>query len=375
MEQTTAFAALGGAIQSSVETVMDRWSAAARSELHQREETRRATIRDHLPQFLKALGDLLQSGGDPGEALGLAMEHGGQRWEVQWHLAELVRDYSILRRILLDCLPECLGRALSAEEVRELNRLLDESVALSVQVFTDHKQATLRRAFQRLQHAMPLVSHELRNQVSPLGIVARLLQLKPDDPAAVRRASAMLERHSDRLARLLTDLMDVTTLLADEISLVCKETDLVELVRASADDARPLLEDGQVQLELHLPAAPLVAVVDGDRVAQAVGNLLHNASKFTPAGGRVDVRLESRAGHARITVRDTGSGIEPAELRTIFEPYVQGKTGKETSSKGVGLGLAVVAKLMELHHGRVTADSEGPGQGASFTLELPLERG
>jgi signal transduction histidine kinase len=176
------------------------------------------------------------------------------------------------------------------------------------------------------------------------------------------------------LARLVDDLLDVTRISRGKVQLRTGRVDLTHVVGEAVQDHRALFEGEGVALEVALPSGPLWLEGDPARLAQVIGNLLHNASKFTPPGGRVAVALEAMPGanRAELRVEDDGEGIAAGLLPRLFEPFTQADTSLDRSRGGLGLGLALVKGLVELHGGTVAAASEGPGRGARFTVRLPL---
>jgi two-component system CheB/CheR fusion protein len=168
------------------------------------------------------------------------------------------------------------------------------------------------------------------------------------------------------------DLLDVTRISHGKIHLNREVVDLRNVVRRTCEDHRSLFEDREIELNLDFPAAPVWIDADATRIGQVVGNLLNNASKFTPAGGAVTVRLRGRPGHAEICVRDTGFGMEPQQVARMFEPFAQEDRSLARTRGGLGLGLALSKGLIELHGGTVTAHSSGAGKGSEFTITLPL---
>jgi CheY-like chemotaxis protein len=182
----------------------------------------------------------------------------------------------------------------------------------------------------------------------------------------------MMDRQIQLLARIVDDLLDVARISNGQIALRRERVDLSRLVRQSVEDRRDLLEGAGLELDVELPETPVWILGDPLRLAQALGNTLENAGKFTPAGGRVTVRL-AVDGQAVVTVRDTGIGIEPEVLPHVFEVFAQGHQPLDRRQGGLGLGLAVSKALVELHGGEIRAASEGVGKGAEFTLRLPRE--
>ena len=179
-----------------------------------------------------------------------------------------------------------------------------------------------------------------------------------------------MRRQTEQLAHLVDDLLDVTRISRGKIQLQREVLDLCNVVRRTCEDHRSLFDQSEIELRLHLPASP-VRAEDPTRLAQIVGNLLHNANKFTHAGGMVTVGVTVRGGRAEIRVRDTGIGMEPGRVAHMFEPFTQEERGLARTRGGLGLGLPLAKGLVELHGGTIDARSEGPGKGSEFVLTLP----
>jgi PAS domain S-box-containing protein len=243
---------------------------------------------------------------------------------------------------------------------------------------TERKQAeqALREADRRKDEFLAMLAHELRNPLAPIRNAALVLKLiGPSDPR-IAQARDLVERQVGHLARLIDDLLDVSRITRGKILLRKERLDLVPLVRAAGEDHRALLEGAGLSLSIELPDRPVCVVGDPTRLAQVVGNLLHNALKFTEAGGCVVVRLSAGPGSAaRVTVRDTGIGMGPEILAHLFEPFSQADRSLDRSRGGLGLGLALVQGLVELHGGSIRASSPGVGQGSEFVVSLPQVRG
>jgi signal transduction histidine kinase len=222
---------------------------------------------------------------------------------------------------------------------------------------------------------LAVLAHELR---SPLGAISNALHLlrseKVDEPAR-RRALDSIERQLRQQGRLVDDLMDVSRITRQKIQLRREAVDLAQLARETAEDHQRAVDEVRLTLTLDLPEHPIPVLGDPARLTQVLGNLLTNATKFTDPGGQVwlSVNAEPDGGRAIITVRDTGIGIEPAMLPRVFDPFAQAARSLERSRGGLGLGLALVKALVELHGGEVHVSSEGVGLGTEFTLLLPLQ--
>jgi signal transduction histidine kinase len=230
----------------------------------------------------------------------------------------------------------------------------------------------IQRADQRKSEFIAVLSHELRNPLAPIRTCLQLLRRSPPDSPIAAQARKIMERQTEHLTRLVDDLLDITRISHSKIEIHRTRVDLREVVHSTCDDLRPVFERAQVAFNLALPPSVLWVEVDGTRVAQVVGNLLQNAAKFTPAGGRVTVEVAASGGCARISVRDDGIGMEPGEVERMFEPFAQAEQGLARKHGGLGLGLALAKGLVELHGGSIQARSEGPGCGSEFTVLLPL---
>jgi PAS domain S-box-containing protein len=215
---------------------------------------------------------------------------------------------------------------------------------------------------------LAMLGHELRNPLVPLRNLAPILTKDPS-PARIDWALGVLRRQVTNLTRLVDDLLDASRLSRGKVQIRRAPLDLAEVVRATVEDQAPALEKAGVALALELPNEPVPMLGDATRLAQVLDNLLHNAAKFTPAGGRVRVQLTAGEDkRATVSVNDTGAGIVPELLPNVFDIFTQGKG----SLGGLGLGLAMVKGLVALHGGEVTAASEGLNRGATFSFWLPL---
>ena len=216
------------------------------------------------------------------------------------------------------------------------------------------------------------VSHELRTPLTP--ILAWSNMLRTEELGSERRTVALgaIEQSARAQAQLIDDLLDVSRIVSGEWRLTLRPVELAPAIEAAVQQMQPPADVKGVRLELSLPGLAVPILGDPERLQQIVSNLLSNAVKFTPHGGRVQVTLERLESHARIIVRDTGEGIDPRFLPHVFERFRQADSSTTRRYGGLGLGLAIVRTLVDLHGGTVRADSPGKGLGAVFTVELPL---
>jgi len=215
------------------------------------------------------------------------------------------------------------------------------------------------------------LSHELRTPLNAIVGWTHLLRASPDDPALRERAVDVIARNSHVQVRLIDEILDVSRIVSGKLTLDEKVVDWRQVVEAAAEAARPAAEAKGLELEVVIEDAPVGAVGDPERLQQVAWNLLSNAIKFSESG-RVEVRLGSHLDRLRLTVSDQGSGIDPDFLPQVFERFRQGDATASRTQGGLGLGLAIVRQLVEMHGGRVTAESPGRGRGSVFTVDLPL---
>jgi len=237
-----------------------------------------------------------------------------------------------------------------------------------------HLLESLELANRRKDEFLHMLAHELRNPLAPIRNALHLLRLGPGD-ALAERTREMMERQVQHLARIVDDLLDVARITRGKATVRRERLDLGRLVYQAAEDRRAVLEGAGLALRVELPQVPVWVRGDRTRLAQVLGNLLDNAAKFTPAGGRVTVGLaaDSDARQAVVSVRDTGVGIEPPVLPYVFDVFTQADRSLDRSGGGLGLGLSVARGLVQLHGGTIEAASAGPGRGAEITFRLPLE--
>jgi signal transduction histidine kinase/CheY-like chemotaxis protein len=260
----------------------------------------------------------------------------------------------------------------SAEELETLQALGDSA---AMAIATAQMIQALRDANHRKDSFLSMLAHELRNPLAPIrnGLHVLRLRAHEGEDEIADRTRDLVERQIQFLTRIVDGLLDVARISKGQVTLHRERIDLARLIRESAEDRRGLLESTGIELDLGLPPAPLWIQGDSLRLAQALGNILDNAGKFIPKGGRITVRLETDGRQAVVTLRDNGIGIEPEVLPHIFETFTQGHQPLDRSQGGLGLGLAVARELLELHGGQIQAASDGPGKGAEFTLRIPRE--
>jgi two-component system CheB/CheR fusion protein len=229
-------------------------------------------------------------------------------------------------------------------------------------------EEALREADRRKDEFLATLAHELRNPLAPIRSSLEVLREIADAPDVY----AMLERQVDQMVRLVEDLLEVSRITRGRVELRREAVELADVLRAALETSRPALEAGHHDFELSLPDEPLVVDADPVRLAQVFVNLLDNAAKYTPDGGHVALGAARAGAEVRVWVRDDGVGIPGHVLPRVFEPFTQSAHTLPRAAGGLGIGLALVAQLVDLHGGRIAAHSEGDGRGSEFVVTLPL---
>ena len=224
----------------------------------------------------------------------------------------------------------------------------------------------------RKDEFLAMLAHELRNPLAPIRNALYVLSLDDSDAARRHELRTMMLRQVDHMVRLVDDLLEASRLSRGMITLHREPVDLRQALRAAVDLSRPLIDAGGYQLQVNLPAEPLTIDADPVRIAQVFGNLLNNAAKYGRPGGHIAVTARRDAGAAWVRIEDDGNGIPGEDLPHVFELFVQGSREAHVVQQGLGIGLALVRTLVELHGGRVTAHSDGRDRGAHFDVRLPL---
>jgi two-component system CheB/CheR fusion protein len=265
--------------------------------------------------------------------------------------------------------PLLLGVITDISERKEVEEKLRDS-----EERTRRQQEVLEEGDRRKNEFLALLGHELRNPLHPMRLAIAVMRSACAHDPKVARAHAIVDRQVTQMTRLIDDLLDVSRISSGKMLLRYERFDLVELVRTVLGDRTEHLEGHGLRLESRFPVSPLVVNGDPARIAQAMGNLLDNAEKFTDSGGRITVTLERdvESRGARLTVEDTGIGMSRETLGQVFEPFVQSEAGMRRGRGGLGLGLSLVRSLAELHGGTVKATSDGVGRGSRLTIWLPM---
>jgi len=266
-----------------------------------------------------------------------------------------------------------LSRVPSGRSFSEADRAMAEALASRAAIALENA-----RLYRDLEHAdrqkdefLSMLAHELRNPLAPIRSAVAVLRRFKEVGHDAQRAHDVIDRQVTHLARLVDDLLDVSRITRGKIVMKMETLDVQTVIATALETSRPHLEALSHQLNVQLPEAPLLVNADHARLAQVLANLLNNAAKFTPRGGTIWLSTTREADQAIFRVRDTGIGIPPEMLERIFELFTQVEQSLDRSQGGLGIGLTIVQRLVEMHGGRVEARSGGPGCGSEFTVRLP----
>jgi signal transduction histidine kinase/CheY-like chemotaxis protein len=397
--RTEAHTEVGVLLQRDAGVIIDRWSRRAAEDQPNARRVHHEALLDHLTHLLQTLGRTLANSGnhDLFAHCHPAHQHGEQRWEVGWSLPELVRDYQILRLVILGYLEETLERPLSYREIMAIGLALDEAISASVTRYVTQREESLRQlqeervkearaveeglrrqaealreADSRKNEFLATLAHELRNPLAPLRNGLGVLRLHPITDPIVVQVRDLFERQVQQLSRLVDDLLDVSRIAQGKIELRKQHVNLASMVGQAQQMSDAVLKARRHLVDVALPAEQLWVEGDPARLVQIIVNLLNNAAKYTNPGGRVGVSAERQGSEVVIKVQDNGVGIAPEMLRHVFDLFTQAEWPVDRSEGGLGIGLTLVKRLVELHGGRISAHSAGLGRGSEFVVRLPL---
>jgi signal transduction histidine kinase/CheY-like chemotaxis protein len=253
----------------------------------------------------------------------------------------------------------------------EIRRRAETGLRESERRMQEHA-AELADLHRRKDEFLAMLSHELRNPLSPILNAAHILRLQKDENPLQQQARAVIERQVNQLSRLVNELLEVSRVITGRIRLRQERLDIRGIVEQAVESTRPLIDQRRHQLFVSLPAEPVLLEGDAARLEQVVINLIDNAAKYTPEGGTIWVNLQPEGNEVTLRVRDTGVGIAPELLPRIFDLFTQADRTPDRSQGGLGIGLSLTQRLVELHGGKIEAHSAGLGQSSEFIVRLPV---
>lgn len=263
-------------------------------------------------------------------------------------------------------------RATHRPSARELH-LVDLCVRQAVDAIENARlYHQLREADRSKNEFLAVLAHELRNPLAPIRNAAQILHLTHVPTPEFKSALDLIDRQMVQMTRLIDDLLDIARITGNKLELRRQTLKLADVLAAAAETCRPMIDERGQSLIVSVPAEAILLDADLTRLAQVVSNLLNNASKFTPANGQIWLTAVRQGSDAVISVRDTGLGIDPRALPDIFDMFAQGDHATCAPQSGLGIGLTLVKRLVEMHGGSVRASSDGPGKGSEFVVRIPM---
>jgi PAS domain S-box-containing protein len=238
-----------------------------------------------------------------------------------------------------------------------------------------HQSEALREADRRKDQFLATLAHELRNPLAPVRNAVQVLHMKGPATPELRWARDVIDRQVQGMTRLIDDLMDVSRISLGKLELKRERVELASVVHGAVETSRPLIEQQRHELTVTVPPDPVVLDGDVTRLAQVFANLLNNAAKYTEPGGRIDLTVDRQGGEVAVSVKDNGIGIPTDKLGSVFEMFAQVQGSLERSQGGLGIGLSLVNRLVEMHDGSIEARSDGSGKGSEFVVRLPVVGG
>jgi signal transduction histidine kinase/ActR/RegA family two-component response regulator len=263
--------------------------------------------------------------------------------------------------------------AYSAASVQDSDGVLQGAVL----IFRDESERrrielALRNADQRKDEFLATLAHELRNPLAPISMGLELLELSADDRRAVEEVRIMMQRQTRHMVRLIDDLLDVSRITRGKLELRRSQVELAKIVRNAVEATRPLMDEAGHQVVVRLPDHPVILYADASRLTQVLTNLLSNAAKYTPRQGRIEISADHRHSEICVVVSDTGIGIPSDKLDCVFDMFAQIHESSETGHTGLGIGLTLVKRLVEMHGGDVELESRGHNLGTTVRVTLPV---
>ena len=270
---------------------------------------------------------------------------------------------------VLTCAMAESGRTYSATDLATAEDLAHRAV---IAIENASLLATLKEADSRKDEFLAMLAHELRNPLAPIRNAVQIFRGKAPATPELRWATEVIERQVHQMTRLVDDLLDVSRITRGKIELRKERVELAAVIDSAVEASRPLIEKRGHELTVEVPPQPIHVAADPTRLAQVLSNLLNNAAKYTDQGGRIWLTAARQGDDALIRVKDTGAGIPAGMLQRIFDMFTQVDHTLERSEGGLGIGLTLVQRLVEMHGGTVEARSDGPGQGSEFIVRLPV---
>lgn len=373
-------------ITSSREQILQEWENFARTLTPAAQGMTDNELRNHAGRMLELISDDLRTAQSSEQQIakswGMASGgeqdagHGISRMEFNFSVEQLVSEYRALRSSVIRLWGGSQPRssAVDIEDIIRFNEAIDQLLAASVNSFAKAKREADKREKNR-DEFLAMLAHELRNPLSPITTASALLKKAKGNEKIVEHATDVIARQVTHIVGLVDDLLDVSRVTRGLIEVELSPVDVRQAVDEAVEQVAPKIQARGHHLHVESPPFPVVVLADRKRLVQVVTNLLGNAAKYTPERGYLQLAITLHEDNIAITVRDNGIGMSQEFIPHAFELFSQAEKTLARTAGGLGLGLALVKNLVELHGGRVTCSSAGLGQGSQFTVVLPQHQG
>lgn len=300
-------------------------------------------------------------------------KHGRARHSFRFSIEQLFSEYRALRASVLrlwHCNDISTSRT-DIEDITRFNEAIDELISYSLSSFVKAAQEATEAEVKHREEYLAMLAHELRNPLSPIDAASELLQSGKLNSTQIRNTSEIIGRQVNHMSSLINDLMDASRVTHKMIKLNLVQVDLREVIKRAVEQTKPFMESQRHRLKIIEPGEAITVFGDIQRLVQIFSNLLNNSAKYTPVGGFISLSTEISGDEAIIHVTDNGIGMVPELAERAFDLFSQGERSSDRQLGGLGLGLALVKCLVDLHKGRVYCHSDGLGAGSRFTVKLP----
>jgi signal transduction histidine kinase len=372
-------------IKSQKETIVHEWESFARTMEPAASSMDDIELRDHAAIMLDFIADDLMSSqsieqqiekshgrkrrreDDSGEDHGLARLHS------KFTIEQLFSEYRALRSSVLRLWGKAHPKpgSTEVEDIVRFNEAIDQLLASSVNVFAHAERKALEDEENQRNQFLAMLGHELRNPLAPIGLASTVLENANGNEKIIRNTSNVIKRQVAHMASLVDDLLDVSRVTQGRITFNVETLDLQEILDNAVEQVAPKIQARGHQFNMTGPLHPAVLQGDKKRLVQVVTNLLTNAAKYTHDGGRIDLRSKVEDNKVVISVEDNGVGMTSQFMKRAFDSFAQVEQTSDRTTGGLGLGLALVKSLVEMHCGTVACSSAGLGKGSCFIVELP----
>lgn len=370
-------------ISTQAESILHEWECFARTMKPAADNMTSKELRNHAAIMLKIIAKDLRTsqspeeqvekshGEEPGEHEDAG--HGVARHESNFTIEQVVSEYRALRSSVLRLWAQSLPLTGTTDigDIIRFDESIDQLLAASVFTYAAAKLNAEEIERDRRSKFLAMLGHELRNPLSPISSAAAILKRAKTDHPVINNVSDVIARQVAHMASLVDDLLDVSRVTRGMIEVTLEVVDIRQVIDHAIEQVSPQISARHQKLDVTIPSEPTVVQADKKRVVQIISNLLANAAKYTPEGGHLRLKTVQLENEIVISVEDNGVGMAPEFVPQAFELFAQAERTSDRKQGGLGLGLALVKNLVELHGGQVACSSEGLGKGSQFTVRLP----